>query len=132
MAYSLCLDYPEYVCGVNLDGALYGHTTGKVLTKPFVQMCCKENANMETRPLIDHKATVWNVSFDDMRHMGFSDLKHVVNVSMLVGKLDADVMHETVCKCHLELFDSFLKKIKERPVIEGNESVSVKEYAPDL
>lgn len=131
-AYVLCLDYPEFVCGVNLDGALYGDTTGKVLTKPFIQIGCKENYNLETRPFLDHKSPVWSVFFSDMKHMGFSDLKHAVNVKMLVGKLDADVVHDTVCKCHLELFDTYIKKTKEKPVIEGDESVSVKEYAPDL
>lgn len=104
----------------------------KVGKKPFIQIGCKENYNLETRPFLYHKSPVWSVFFSDMKHMGFSDLKHVVNVSMLVGKLDADVMHETVCKCHLELFNTYLKQTKEKPVIEGNESVSVKEYAPDL
>lgn len=75
---------------------------------------------------------MWSVVFSDMKHMGFSDLKHAVNVKMLVGKLDADVMHESVCKCHLELFDTYIRKTKEKPLIEDGELVRVKEYSPDM
>lgn len=131
VAYVLCLDYPEFVCGVNIDGALFGDTKGKVLEKPFLQISCEGNAKAETRPFIDHTSTVYGAVFKRMQHLGFTDMKHMMNIPILTGKLDADVMHETICRLHRELFDIYLKKVKARPEVAGNESVTIREYAPD-
>ena len=131
VAYVLCLDCPEFVCGVNLDGALFGDTMGKVLEKPFLQISCEGNAKAETRPFIDHTSTVYGAVFKKMQHLGFTDMKHMMNIPILTGKLDADVMHENVCRLHRELFDAYVKKAKERPEIAGGEAVTIREYAPD-
>ena len=131
VAYALCLDYPEFVCGVNIDGAPFGDTMGKVLEKPFIQISCEGNAKAETRPFIDHTSTVYGAVFQRMQHLGFTDMKHMMNVPILTGKLDADVMHETVCRLHRELFDAYLKKAKDRPEMIGSEAVTIREYAPD-
>ena len=131
VAYVLCLDYPEFVCGVNLDGALFGDTRGKVLEKPFLQISCEGNVKAETRPFIDHTSTVYGAVFKRMQHLGFTDMKHMMNLPILTGKLDADVMHETVCRLHRELFDAYVKKAKDRPEMAGSEAVTIREYAPD-
>lgn len=131
VAYVLCLDRPEFVCGVNLDGALFGDTAGKVLEKPFLQISCKGNAKAETRPFIDHTRTVYGAVFERMQHLGFTDMKHMMDLPMLTGKLDADVMHETICRLHREFFDAFVRKAKDRPEIASNEAVTITEYAPD-
>ena len=131
VAYALCLDYPEFVCGVNIDGALFGDTKGKVLEKPFLQISCEGNAKAETRPFIDHTSTVYGAVFKRMQHLGFTDMKHMMNIPILTGKLDADTMHETVCRLHRELFDVYLKKVKARPEIAGSGAVTIREYAPD-
>ncbi len=130
-AYVLCLDYPEFVCGVNLDGALFGDTAGKVLEKPFLQISCQANVKAETRAFVDHTKPVYGAVFEKMQHLGFTDMKHMMNLKLLTGKLDADVMHENVCKLHLELFDTFVKRTKDRPQMVGSEGVTVTEYAPD-
>lgn len=131
-AYALCLDYPEFVCGVNLDGALFGDTVGKVLEKPFIQISCKANVKAETRAFVDHTKPVYGAVFEKMQHLGFTDMKHMMNLKLLTGKLDADFMHENICGLHLELFDTCLKRIKDRPEIASNEAVTVTEYAPDV
>lgn len=131
-AYMLCLDHGEFTCGVNLDGALFGDNKGKVLTKPFVQISCKTNANAEKRPFLDHTKPVYGALFDDMQHLGFSDMKNMIPIKPLVGGLDADVLHDNVCKLHLELFDSYLKKSKEKPELESCPGVTIKEYEPDM
>ena len=59
-------------------------------------------------------------------------LIYMMNIKILTGKLDADVVHENVCRLHLELFDTYLKGIKDRPEIESNESVVITEYPPDM
>lgn len=132
VAYQLCLDQPDFVCGVNLDGALFGDNWGKVLKKPFIQVSCKSNVNAEKRTFIDHTVNVYGAVFEDMQHLGFTDMKHMMNIKILTGKLDADVVHENVCRLHLELFDTYLKGIKDRPEIESNESVVITEYPPDM
>ncbi len=131
VAYMLCLDHAEFVCGVNLDGALFGDTAGKVLEKPFLQISCKANVKAETRPFVDHTGTVYGAVFDRMQHLGFTDMKHMMPVPLLTGKLDADVMHKTVCRLHRELFDTYVKKAKDRPRLIGGEAVTITEYAPD-
>ena len=66
-----------------------------------------------------------------MQHLGFTDMKHMMGIPFLTGKLDADIMHEAVCRLHRELFDTFLKKTKDRPEMVSSEGVTVTEYAPD-
>lgn len=131
-AFELCLDYPEFVCGVNIDGALFGNNKGKILDKPFLQLSCKANVNVQTRTYIDHKKPVYKAVFDKMQHAFFSDMKHMMKPSVISGKLDQDVMHENVCKLCLEFFDTYQKKIKEHPEFTSNEAVTITEYEPDI
>ena len=130
-AYMLCLDYPEFVCGINIDGALFGDNKGKVLERPFVQISCKANVNAETRPYIDHTKPVYKAMFYKMQHIGFSDMKHTIP-KIFTGGLDADLMHESVCKLHLEFFDTYMRKTKDRPEFTNNEAVTFTEYEPDV
>ena len=131
-AFMLCLDNDEFVCGANLDGALFGSNKGKILRKPFVQMSCKTNRNAETRVYVDHTKPVFGALFDKMQHVGFSDIKHMVPVKMITGGLDPDLMHEYVCKLHLELFDSYLKKTKDHPELVSCGMITIKEYQPNI
>ena len=105
---------------------------GKVLEKPFLQISCKANIKAETRPFIDHTSTVYGAVFEKMQHLGFTDMKHMMDLKLLTGTLDADVMHENICKLHIELFDAYVKKSKSRPEIASNEAVTITEYAPDV
>lgn len=131
-AYELCLDNDEFVCGANIDGAPFGDNAGKVLKKPFLQLCCKANASIETRYFVDHTKPVYKAVFDKMQHAFFSDMKHMMKPSFISGKLDPDVMHGNCCKLHLEFFDTYLKKTKDHPAFESNEAVTVTEYSPDV
>ena len=131
-AYELCLDYEEFVCGANIDGAPFGNNAGKILRKPFLQLCCKANAPVEARFFVDHTKPVYKAVFDKMQHAFFSDMKHMMKPSAISGKLDPDFMHENVCKLHLELFDTYLKKIKDHPEFESKEAITITEYQPDI
>lgn len=131
-AYMLCLDHEEFACGLNLDGALFGNNKGKILRKPFAQISCKTNLKAETRTYIDHTESVYSVLFQKMQHIAFSDLKHMIPIKAIVGGLDADLAHEYVCKIHLELFDSYLKKTKDHPELKSCDMVTIKEYQPDV
>ena len=67
-----------------------------------------------------------------MQHIGFSDMKHMIPINAIVGKIDPDLAHEYVCKTHLDLFDTYLKKTKDHVELKSCEYISVKEYEPDI
>ena len=50
----------------------------------------------------------------------------------MTGKLDPDLFHENLCKCHLEFFDAFLKGMKAAPALESNGVMTVRVYEPDM
>jgi len=131
-AYALCARNDDFVCGVNLDGALFGDYTDDIQTKPFLQISCRDNERVVTRVYIRHTGPVYKALFRDMRHMGFSDAKHLIPMKSVMGKLDPDVMHENLCRCHLEFFDAYLKGIRKEPEIRSNETVTVSVCPPDL
>ena len=131
-AYRLCAEDPDYVCGINMDGALFGDYSDIVLNRPFMQISCRDNEGIVSRVYLKHSEKVYKVVFDKMKHLGFSDMKYQLRIGFYVGKLDADVAHENMCRCHLEFFDACLKKIKPEPEITDNEVITVTEYAPDI
>ena len=131
-AYRLCTEDPDFVCGINMDGALFGDYTDTVLDRPFMQISCRENEGIVSRVYLKHSSKVYKVVFDKMKHLGFSDMKYRLRIGFYVGKLDADVAHENMCRCHLEFFDAFLKKIKPVPELTDNEAVTITEYPPDM
>ena len=131
-AYALCQHYPEYVCGVNLDGMLLGDYKDMIMTKPFLQICCKGNYCAETKSLIDHSAPAYLAKFEGMQHLGFTDMKHMMAIRALTGKLNADIAFENIRKLHLEFFEAYFRKSKEYPDFESNEAVTVKVYEPDV
>ncbi len=130
-AYALCLENPDFVCGINIDGAAFGNTMGQTLEKPFLLLGCKGNESVETRFLIDHKSTVYKALFKDMKHIGFVDLKFFIPIKGISGKMPADAMHENECRCFLEFLDTYLKKVKDTPSFISNDDVTFKVYEPD-
>ena len=131
-AYALCARNPDFVCGINIDGAFFGDYTNDVQTKPFLQVSCKANEQVETRAFIRHTGPVYKVRFRDMKHIGFSDAKHLIPFGFAVGKLDPDEMHKNLCRCHLEFFDAYLKRIKETPDLESDDVITVSVCEPDM
>ena len=128
-AYKLCADFPEYVCGVNMDGALFGDYKDTVQKKPFMQISCPDNENVAARVYLRHEKPVWKVLFRDMKHVGFSDMKHRLRFAAMAGRLPPDVMHENLCKCCLEFFDAYLKGIKPEPEIRSSDAITVTKFA---
>lgn len=131
-AYALCAGDPEFVCGVNIDGALFGDYKEAVQEKPFMQVSCKSNEKVVSRVYLRHTKPVWKVLFRDMKHVGFSDMKFRIRIASMAGKLPADVMHENLCHCHLEFFDTYLKGLKAEPELKSNDAVTVTKYEEDL
>lgn len=87
-AYWLCRNCGEIACGVNIDGGVFGDYDGHDMDKPFLQIGCEENRNVETLPLLNTKAPVESVFFAGMKHIGFTDAKFFGMPAAIVGKAD--------------------------------------------
>lgn len=131
LAYELCSSEPEFVCGINIDGGPFGDYKNTILDKPFMQISGKDNENVVTRVYLKHKKPVYKVLFRDMKHIGFSDMKYMIPIKSMIGKLDADLMHDNICKAHLEFFDAYLKKSKNFE-LRSNDVISVTTFEPDM
>lgn len=100
---------PEYTCGINIDGALFGRYEGYKLTKPFMNINCEGNRNFTRNGYIDSDADGYLALFSDMQHQGFSDMKFFMNLAIMVGKLPKEILHRNLCSLHVQFFDKFLK-----------------------
>ncbi len=132
VAYALCARNSDFTCGINIDGGLFGEYTNDTLTKPFLQLSSEDYEYVVTRAYLRHTKPVYKVLVKDMKHMGFADAKHMIPMKSVVGKLDADVAHELVSKCHLEFFDAFLKKEKDEPEFPESEFLTFSKFEPDM
>ena len=132
VAYKVCLTDPEYTCGINIDGGLFGDTQGLTMNKPFMQLSCLDNENIVTKGYINHTKPAYKVLFRDMKHMGFADIKYALKPGMTAGKLDADLAHKYTCKSFLEFFDCYLRKIKDKPDLVSGDVITVTEFEPDI
>ena len=132
VAYKVCLTDPEYTCGINIDGGLFGDTQGLTMNKPFMQLSCEDNENVVTKGYINHTKPAYKVLFRDMKHMGFADIKYALKPGMTTGKLDADTAHKYTCKSFLEFFDCYLRKIKDKPDLVSGDVITVTEFEPDI
>ncbi len=131
-AYALCARNSDFTCGINIDGGLFGDYSDDIMTKPFMQLSCKDNEHVVTRVYLRHTKPIYKVFFKDMKHIGFADAKHMIPMKSVVGKLDADTAHELVSKCHLEFFDAFLKKEKSEPAFPESDVITVSKFEPDM
>lgn len=131
-AYYLCMKDPQFVCGVNIDGGLFGDYSGCVMGKPFMQVTSETHEKLVARGYLQHTSPAYKAVFRDMKHVGFSDMKHAISIGFMVGKLPADDMHENICRCHREFFDTYLKKIKASPELKTNDVMRYAVYEPDM
>ena len=131
VAYKFCLTDPQYTCGINIDGGLFGDTKGLIMNKPFMQLSCHDNENIVTKGYLNHTKPAYKVLFRDMKHIGFADIKYAMKPGMMVGKLDADTAHKYTCKSFLEFFDCYLRKTKDKPDLASDGVITVTEFAPD-
>ena len=61
----------------------------------------------------------------------FSDMKHRLRFASMAGKLPPDVMHENLCSCFLEFFNTYLKGIQREPEIGSNGAITVTKFEAD-
>lgn len=118
-AYDLCQYEEDFACGINIDGGVFGDYTGRTMKKPFFQICCRENYNVETKPLLDTNAPVHYAVFSGMKHIGFTDAKFLVPSKSLTGKMDPQVMYSHLADIHIRFFDKYLKGLSEIELPSG-------------
>ena len=111
LAYYLCRYNDEFSCGINMDGGLFGEYDEKRMKKPFCQISCLEHVNEETRPFVNTDADTYQVVFEDMKHMGFTDAKFYIPIKLLSGKLDSEELFKHLVYCHVTFFDKYLKGV---------------------
>lgn len=120
-AYGLCMNEEEIVCGISIDGVAYGDYAGQTMTRPFYQICKKQNYNMETTPLFHTTAPVHYAIFENMQHNGFTDMKFFVPIRAMVGKMNGLVMYKHLSNIHIKFFDMYLKKLPNIKLPSGQE-----------
>lgn len=131
VSYALCHDEKDFVCGINIDGALFGKHGDKIMDKPFLQLTSEHNVGVVTRGFLKHKKPAYHVIVKDMQHLGFSDMKHFIPIKSKVGSLDPDIAHEIVTKVHIAFFDAYLKGSGTEPKFPESENVRSLTIAPD-
>lgn len=109
-AYYLCLHSDEISCGINIDGGIFGDYAGMTMKKPFLQIGCIQNRNVETRSMILTEAPAQRIEFTEMAHLGFTDMKFCVPSKRLMGKMDGVEMYRRLSKCQLDFLGRFLRK----------------------
>lgn len=128
VAYYLCHTSDEISCGLNIDGGLFGNYGEMTLTKPFFQISCRENWNVESAVLLRRKAPVYCAIFEKMKHIGFTDAKFYIPVKLLVGKMDASVMHRHLTRCHIFFLDKYLKRLDVEKIISDDADIKIEVY----
>ena len=94
------------------------------MEKPFFQISCKDNINVETRALLNTIAPTYHVIFDHMKHLGFTDAKFYISMKALVGKMNPDDMYDNLSYCHNTFFDKYLRGLEKEPVGLGTDGIS--------
>ena len=109
-AYHHCVYADEISCGVNMDGSLYGDYGDRINHKPFMQIVANDDINTVARAFLYHDKPLHYLSFADMAHLGFTDLKFVTHNKDYVGTSDPIKTMDTLNSSIVAFFERYLKK----------------------
>lgn len=109
LSYYMCMNYKEYVCGVNIDGAIFGEYSGQTMKRPFLQICNRGNVAVVSKALLNTDAPVEYEIFDGITHLGFTDMKFFHKSKLLMGKMSSEEMIKKLINLHLKFFDKYLR-----------------------
>ena len=127
-AYALCQNDPEFVCGINIDGGLFGNYENKIMSRPFFQICSVSNVGIEMKSTLNKTAPTYFAVFKATPHTGFIDIKFFLRATLLVGKIPGNILHENLCKAHLNFLDKYLKKKDVQISLENSEYIDFRLY----
>lgn len=108
LAYYMCMNYEEYVCGVNIDGAIFGEYSDQIMKRPFLQICNRGNESVVSKTLFGTVAPVKYEVFNDITHLGFTDLKFFIKSKMVMGKMKAEDISERLIGLHVSFFNEYI------------------------
>lgn len=109
-AYYMCQHFPEkYICGANIDGGLFGNFEGMRMQRPFLQICNRGNEGVVSRALIKTDAPVRYEVFDQVTHIGFTDMAKYMRARVIKGALPWEEMDERLVRVHVEFFEEWMK-----------------------
>lgn len=110
LAYYMCMNYEEYVCGVNIDGGIFGHYEGMRMKRPFLQICNPGNEAVVSRALLDTDAPVEYEVFHGATHLGFTDMAYYIKSKLMMGRIPYEEMSRRLVQLHLNFFEKYLQK----------------------
>lgn len=108
ISYYLCMNNPEFKCGINIDGALFGDYEG-FMTKPFMLITCESNLNIIPRILSHRRTDTYRVIMKKQKHIGLSDAKYIIPNKSFCGSLNIEKMENALFAAHREFFSKYLK-----------------------
>lgn len=111
LAYYMCMNFEEYVCGVNIDGGIFGHYEGMRMKRPFLQICNPGNEPVVSRALLDTDAPVEYEVFQGATHLGFTDLAYYKS-KLMMGRIPYEEMNRRLFQLHLKFYEKYLKQNK--------------------
>ncbi len=126
VAYYMCQNYKGYNCGMNIDGALFGHYDDLIMTKPFFQICCEDNIPVVSRSLVVSEAPIYYAVFKKLTHAGFTDYKLLNRSNPIYGIMPSDTMSMNLNRFHVQFFNMYLKNSKEEILLPDDKYVSAK------
>lgn len=109
LAYYMCMNYEEYVCGVNIDGGIFGDYKGMRMKRPFLQICNPRNESVVSKALLDTDAPVEYEVFEEVTHIGFTDLAYHIRLKFAMGRMPYEKMSSRLTELHLKFFEKYLK-----------------------
>lgn len=127
-AYYMCQTNENFVCGINIDGGLFGDYDGMTMTRPFCHICSEANYNVASRVKFGKSADSYYVTFRKIKHIAFADIKYFLKLPMMTGKIPADIAHNNICSCHLKFLDKYLKNKDIEMEIPDSEYIRFEKY----
>ena len=110
LAYYMCMNFEEYVCGANIDGGIFGDYTGMQMKRPFLQICNPGNVSMVSKALLDTDAPVEYEVFDKVTHIGFTDMACYIKSKLMMGAMPYKKMSDRLTELHIKFFKKYLCK----------------------
>jgi len=109
LAYYMCMNFDEYVCGANMDGGIFGDYEGMRMKRPFLQICNPGNVSVVSKVLLDTDAPVEYEVMEGVTHLGFTDMAYYRKSKAVMGKMPFEERNRRVLELHLNFFMKYLK-----------------------
>lgn len=109
LAYYMCMNFEEYVCGANMDGGIFGSYDGMRMKRPFLQICNPGNVPVVSKVLLDTDAPVEYEVFEGAKHLGFTDMAYYTKSKLMMGTIPFGEMNSRLTELHVRFFNHYLK-----------------------